>query len=81
MTKILKKSLRLEANTIQRKGAQAKTTETQSRDKMQQLQKDTMYKLQMPKPNRNDCKNSKQTKLLVQGARSTAQKSQITVET
>ena len=81
MTKILKKSLRLEAHTIVRKGAQAKNTETQSRDKMQQLQKDRMYKLQMPKPNRNDCKNSKQTKLLVQDARSTGQKSQITVET
>ena len=78
MTKILKKSLRLEAHTIQRKEAQAKNTETQSRDKMQQLQKDTMYKLQMPKPNRNDCK---QTKLLVQDARSTGQRSQITVET
>ena len=27
---------------------------------MKQLQKGTMYKLQMPKPNRNDCKNGKQ---------------------
>ena len=35
----------------------------------------------MPKPNRNDCKNGKQTNLPVQGARSVVQKSQITVDT
>ena len=35
----------------------------------------------MPKPNRNGCKNGKQTNLLVQGARSAVQKSQITVDT
>ena len=40
-----------------------------------------MYKLQMPKPNRNDCKNGKQTYLPVQCARSAVQKSQITVDT
>ena len=34
----------------------------------------------MPKPNRNYCKNGKQTNLLVQGVRSTVQKSQITVD-
>ena len=34
----------------------------------------------MPKPNRNGCKNTKQTNLLVEGARSGVQKSQITVE-
>ena len=37
--------------------------------------------VQMPKPNRTNCKNGKQTDLLVQGARSAAQKSQITVDT
>ena len=40
-----------------------------------------MYKLQMSKPNKNDCKNGKQTNLLVQGDRSAVQKSQITVDT
>ena len=35
----------------------------------------------MPKPNKNDYKNGKQTNLLVQGARSAAQKSQITIDT
>ena len=35
----------------------------------------------MPKPNRNGCKNGKQTNLLVQGTRSAAQKSQVTVDT
>ena len=35
----------------------------------------------MPKPNRNDCKNGKQTNLLVQGTRSAVQKSQVTVDT
>ena len=34
----------------------------------------------MPKPNRNHCKNGKQTNLLVQGTRSAAQKSQITLD-
>ena len=33
----------------------------------------------MPKPNRNGCKNDKQTNLLVQGASSAVQKSQVTV--
>ena len=32
-----------------------------------------MHNLQMPKPNRNNCKNGKQTDLLVQGARSAVQ--------
>ena len=32
----------------------------------------------MPKPNRNGCKNGKRTNLLVHGARSAVQKSQIT---
>ena len=35
----------------------------------------------MPKPNRNRCKNGKQTNLLIQGARSAVQKSQIGVDT
>ena len=35
----------------------------------------------MPKPNKNGCKNGKQTNLLVQGNRSAAQKSQVTVDT
>ena len=35
----------------------------------------------MPKPNRNGCKNGKQTNLLVQGTRSTIQKSLATVDT
>ena len=35
----------------------------------------------MPKPNRNGCKNGKQTNLLVQGTRSAVQKSQVTVDT
>ena len=35
----------------------------------------------MPKPNRNGCKNGKQTKLLVQGTRSVVRKSQVTVDT
>ena len=35
----------------------------------------------MLKPNRNGCKNGKETNLLVQGARSAVQKSQITVDT
>ena len=35
----------------------------------------------MPKPNRNGCKNGKQTNLLVQGTRSAVQKSQATVDT
>ena len=39
--------------------------------KSEQLQKGTMYKLQMPKPTRNNCKNGNQTNLLAQGARST----------
>ena len=34
----------------------------------------------MPKRNRNDCKNGKQTDLLVDGIRSAAQKSQVTVD-
>ena len=34
----------------------------------------------MPKPNRNGCKNGKQTNLLVQGTRSAVQKSQVTVD-
>ena len=34
----------------------------------------------MLKPNRNGCKNGKQTNLLVQGSRSAVQKSQITVD-
>ena len=33
----------------------------------------------MPKPKRNGCKNDKQTNLLVQGASSAVQKSQVTV--
>ena len=40
-----------------------------------------MYKLQMLKSNRNDCKNDKKTNLLGEGARSAVQKSQITVDT
>ena len=32
-----------------------------------------MHNLQMPKPSRNDCKNGKQTDLLVQGSKSAAQ--------
>ena len=40
-----------------------------------------MYRLQMAKPNKNDCKNGKQANLLVQGARSNVQKLQITVDT
>ena len=35
----------------------------------------------MLKPNRNNCKNDEQTNLLVQGASSALQKSQITVDT
>ena len=35
----------------------------------------------MPKPNRNDCKNGKQTNLLVQSAISAVQKPLITVDT
>ena len=35
----------------------------------------------MPKPNRNACKNGKQTDLLVQGTRSAVQKSQVTLST
>ena len=35
----------------------------------------------MPKLNRNTWKNGKQTNLLVQGARTAVQKSQITVDT
>ena len=35
----------------------------------------------MPKPNRNDCKNGKQTDLLEQGARSAVEKSQIIADT
>ena len=35
----------------------------------------------MPKPNRNGCKNGKQTNLLVQGTRSAVQKSQVTADT
>ena len=35
----------------------------------------------MLKPNRNGCKNGKQTNLLVQGVRSAVQKSQTTVDT
>ena len=35
----------------------------------------------MPKPNRNACKNGKQTNLLVHGARNAIQKSQKTVDT
>ena len=35
----------------------------------------------MPKLNRNDCKNGKQTSLPVQDPRSAVQKSQITVDT
>ena len=37
--------------------------------------------VQMPKPNRSNCKNGKQTDLLGQGVRSAAQKSQVTVDT
>ena len=33
------------------------------------------HNLQMPKPNRNDCKNGKQTDLLVQGSKSAVQNS------
>ena len=40
-----------------------------------------MYKLQMPKPTRNNCENGKHTNLLVQVAGSAVQKSQITVYT
>ena len=32
-----------------------------------------MHNLQMPKPKRNDCKNGKQTDLLVQGSKSAVQ--------
>ena len=39
------------------------------------------HNVQIPKPNRKDYKNGKQTNLLVQGTRSAVQKSQITVET
>ena len=39
------------------------------------------HNVQMPKPNRNGCKNGKQTNLLVQGTRSAVQKSQVTVDT
>ena len=35
----------------------------------------------MLKANKNGCKNAKQTNLLVQGARTAVQKSQITVDT
>ena len=35
----------------------------------------------MPKPNRNGCKNGKQTNLLVQGTRSAVKISQVTVHT
>ena len=35
----------------------------------------------MPKPNRNGCKNGKQTNLLVQGVKSAVQKSQTRVDT
>ena len=38
-----------------------------------------MHDVQMPKPNRNACKNGKQTDLLVQDTRSAVQKSQVTV--
>ena len=37
--------------------------------------------VQMPKPNRSNCKNGRQTDLLGQGVRSAAQKSQVTVDT
>ena len=40
-----------------------------------------MYRLQMAKPNKNDCENGKQANLLVQGARSDVQKLQMTVDT
>ena len=39
------------------------------------------HNVQMPKPNRNCCKNGKQTNLLVQGTRSAVKKSQVTVDT
>ena len=35
----------------------------------------------MTKPNRNDCKNGKQTNLQIQGAGTAVRKSQITVDT
>ena len=35
----------------------------------------------MPKQNRNECKNGKQTNLLIQGARRAVQKFQIAVDT
>ena len=40
-----------------------------------------MQKVQMSRAKTNDCKNGEQTNLLVQGARSAGQKSQITVDT
>ena len=40
-----------------------------------------MYIVQMPKRTRNNCKNGKQTSLVVKGARSVKQKSQTTVYT
>ena len=46
---------------------------------MQQLQK--RHSVHMLKANKNGCKNAKQTNLLVQGARTAVQKSQITVDT
>ena len=39
------------------------------------------HNVQMPKPNKNCCKNCKQTNLLVQGIRSAVQKFQVTLDT
>ena len=40
-----------------------------------------MLNVQLTRAKKHDCKNGEQTNLLVQGARSAAQKSQITVDT
>ena len=39
------------------------------------------HNAQVPKSNRNDCKNGNQTNLLVKDARKAVQKSQITADT
>ena len=76
MTKYEKGLLRLEAYTSSRKDGQPKNTE-----KRQNVTTVKRHIVQMLKPNRNVCKNGKQTNLLPQGARSAVQKSQIPVDT
>ena len=66
----------LDPHTSWRKGGQAKNTE-----KRQNITTTKTQCTQMPKSNRNGCKNGKQTYLLVQGTRSAVQKSQVTVDT